>query len=291
MSDKSFIHAESAPQSPFEQTKQVDPDGNDFWSARDLLRIFGYANYLKFKNVLQKAQIACENSGHDPADHFYHAVTMVAIGSNTKREVEDIHLSRYACYLVVQNADPSKELVALGQTYFAMQTRRQEVADAQLSAQVIEDQSRLENRRKIRRKNIELASAAKKAGVLTPLEFSVFQNYGYRGLYNGLNADDIHRRKHLKKSQQILDHMGNVELIANLFRSSQAEEKLRIDNIQSKERANDVHFQTGVIVRQAMQAIGTTMPENLPTPDSIKKLERQEKKQLAANKHDTFDVS
>jgi DNA-damage-inducible protein D len=179
------------PQSPFERIKQVDPDGNEFWSARDLLEILQYANYLKFKNVLLKAQIACENSGHDPSEHFYQAVKMIEIGHNAKRELEDMHLSRYACYLVVQNADPSKEVVALGQTYFAVQTRRQEVADEVALAELTEDQRRLLLRQKVKQQNTDLASAAKGAGVITPQDFGIFQNHGYKGLYNGLTAEDI----------------------------------------------------------------------------------------------------
>src|SRR5260221_2258611 len=178
------------PESPFERIKQIDPDGNEFWSARDLLEILQYANYFKFKNVLLKAQIACENSGNDPADHFYQAVTMVDIGSNTKREVEDMHLSRYACYLVVQNADPSTEIVALGQTYFAVQTRRQEIADQTALSQLTEGQRRLLLRQKIKQQNTDLASADTQAGVITPQDFGIFQNHGYKGLYNGLTAED-----------------------------------------------------------------------------------------------------
>jgi DNA-damage-inducible protein D len=272
------------PQSPFERIKQIDPDGNEFWSARDLLEVLQYANYLKFKPVLLKAQIACENSGHDPSDHFYQAVKMVEIGSNAKRELEDMHLSRYACYLVVQNADPSKEVVALGQTYFAVQTRRQEVADENTLAELTEDQRRLLLRQKVKQQNTDLASAAKGAGVISPQDFAIFQNHGYKGLYNGLSAEDIHKRKKLKKSQHILDHMGATELAANLFRSTQAEEKLRRDNVQGKENANQVHFQAGVVVRRAIAELGGTMPEDLPTVDSIKKLERAQKKRLSQPK-------
>lgn len=280
----------SVQQSPFEQIKRIDPDGNEFWSARDLLVILQYANYFKFKNVLLKAQLACENSGHDPSDHFYHAVTMVEIGSNTKREVEDMHLSRYACYLVVQNADPSKEVVALGQTYFAVQTRRQEIADAEALGELTEDQRRLLLREKVRQQNTDLASAAKSAGVITPLDFAIFQDHGYKGLYKGLGAKDIHKRKKLKKSQHILDHMGTTELAANLFRSTQAEDKLRRDNVQGKDNANQVHHEAGVVVRRAIQELGGTMPEDLPTVDSIKKLEREQKKQLKAGKRKDSDT-
>ena len=271
-------------ESPFERIRQIDPDDLEFWSARDLMPILEYTKWQNFKTVLLKAQIACENSGNDPADHFTDASKMVAIGSDAKREVEDMHLSRYACYLIVQNADPAKEVVALGQTYFAVQTRRQEIADADALAELSEDQRRLLLRQRIKLQNTDLASAAKTAGVITALDFAVFQNHGYRGLYNGLTADAIHRRKRLKKSQHILDHMGATELAANLFRSTQAEEKLRRDQVQGKDAANEVHYQAGVVVRRAIAELGGTMPEDLPSADSIKKLERAEKKRLAAPK-------
>jgi DNA-damage-inducible protein D len=269
---------------PFERIRQVDSEDIEFWSARDLMPVLEYASWQKFKSVLIKAQIACENSGYDPGDHFIHAVKMVPIGSDAKREIEDMHLSRYACYLVVQNADPNKEVVALGQTYFAVQTRRQELADEETLVELTEDQRRLLLRQRIKDQNSDLASAAKNAGVISGLDFAIFQNHGYKGLYNGLSAEDIHRRKKLKKSQHILDHMGTTELAANLFRSTQAEEKLRRDNIQGKDNANEVHYQAGVIVRRAIAEMGGTMPEHLPTPDSIKKLERAEKKRLAGPK-------
>lgn len=271
-------------ESPFERIRQVDPDGYEFWSARDLMPVLEYVSWQKFKNVLLKAQIACENSGNDPADHFNRMVKMVTIGSDAKREVEDMHLSRYACYLIVQNADPAKEVVALGQTYFAVQTRRQEIADANALAELSENQRRLLLRQRIKAQNTDLASAAKSAGVITAVDFAIFQNHGYRGLYNGLTAQDIHKRKQLKKSQQILDHMGATELAANLFRSTQAEDKLRRDQVQGKEAANEVHYQAGVVVRRAIAELGGTMPEDLPSADSIKKLERAEKKRLSASK-------
>jgi len=218
-------------QSPFERIRQVDPDDQEFWSARDLMPLFEYSSWQKFKNVLIKAQLACENSGHDPSNHFIQAVKMVTIGSDAKREVEDMHLSRYACYLVVQNADPAKEVVALGQTYFAVQTRRQEISDANAIGALTEDQRRLLLRQRVKNQNMDLASAAKNVGVITAQDFAVFQNHGYRGLYNGLTAEAIHRKKKLKKSQHILDHMGTTELAANLFRSTQAEDKLRRDQV------------------------------------------------------------
>lgn len=271
-------------ETPFERIRQVDADDQEFWSARDLMPVLEYASWQKFKNVLLKAQIACENSGYDPSDHFIQAVKMVAIGSDAKREVEDMHLSRYACYLIVQNADPAKEVIALGQTYFAVQTRRQELSDAEALSELSEDQRRLLLRQRIKHQNTDLASAAKASGVVTALDFAIFQNHGYRGLYNGLTAEDIHRRKRLKKSQHILDHMGTTELAANLFRSTQAEDKLRRDQVQGKDAANAVHYQAGVVVRRAISELGGTMPEDLPTVESIKKLERAEKKKLNAPK-------
>lgn len=276
-------------QTLFERIRQEDADGVEFWSARDLMPVLEYTNWRNFKGVLIKAQIACENSGNDPGDHFIGAIKMVAIGSDAKREVEDMHLSRYACYLIVQNADPAKEVVALGQTYFAVQTRRQEVSDAAAMAGLTEDQRRLRLRQRIKHQNIDLASTAKTAGVITGIDFAVFQNHGYRGLYAGLTAEAIHKRKKLKRSQHILDHMGTTELAANLFRSTQAEEKLRRDQVQGKDAANAVHYEAGVVVRRAIAELGGTMPEDLPTADSIKKLEREEKKRLAAPKRTKKD--
>lgn len=286
MSDSNSDSSSSIPVSPFEAIKQVDPDGNEFWSARDLLPILEYASWQRFKIVILRAQMACENSGYDPEDHFIFGVKMVTIGSDAKREVEDLHLSRYACYLVVQNSDPSKEVVALGQTYFAVQTRRAELADQNQKQldELTEDQRRVVLRQRIKHQNTDLASAAKNAGVVTAQDFAVFQNHGYRGLYNGLTAEAIHRKKKLKKTQHILDHMGTTELAANLFRSTQAEEKIRRDNVQGKENANQVHYEAGIVVRKAITELGGTMPEDLPTADSIKKYERAEKKRLAAPK-------
>lgn len=284
MSDALPLSSPQPTQTPFEHIRQVDEDGVEYWSARDLMVILEYASWQKFKSVLIKAQIACENSGYDPSDHFIQAVKMVAIGSDAKREVEDMHLSRYACYLIVQNADPTKEVIALGQTYFAVQTRRQEISDAEALTELSEEQRRLLLRQRIKVQNTDLATAAKQAGVITSQDFAIFQNHGYRGLYNGLTAEAIHRKKKLKKSQHILDHMGATELAANLFRSTQAEEKLRRDQVQGKDAANDVHYQAGVVVRRAIAELGGTMPEDMPTADSIKKLERAEKKRLAVPK-------
>jgi DNA-damage-inducible protein D len=179
--------------SPFEAIRQSDERGDEHWSARDLAKVLGYAKWDKFENVIDKAVLACENSGHAASDHFLQAGKMVALLSGAQRQVADIHLSRYACYLVVQNADPAKEIVALGQTYFAVQTRRAEVADE--LAGLTEAQRRLYVRGQLREHNRELAAAAQDAGVIAPRDFAVFQDHGYRGLYNGETARDIAAQK------------------------------------------------------------------------------------------------
>ena len=204
---------------------------------------------------------------------------MVDIGSGAKRQVEDFRLSRYACYLIVQNGDPGKPVIANGQTYFAMQTRRQELTDDAKFAQLSEDEKRLAIRNELATHNRYLAAAAKDAGVETSLDYAIFQDHGYRGLYGGLSAKDIHARKGLKKSQKILDHMGSTELAANLFRATQTEEKLKRDHVQGKQRANQTHFEVGQKVRQTIKELGGTMPEALPLPEkSVKQLGRTSKK-------------
>jgi len=202
---------------------------------------------------------------------------MVKIGSGATREVEDVMLSRYACYLIVQNASPDKEVVALGQTYFAVQTRLQEIQqmDAYLKLNS-EDAKRLFLRKEMASHNKQLADAARNAGVIEPMDYAVFQNHGYMGLYGGLDAKGIHKNKGLKKSQNILDHMGSTELAANLFRATQTEGKLRKENIKGKQQANKTHFEVGQKVRKTIEEIGGTMPEKLPVADSIKKLDGTE---------------
>ena len=199
---------------------------------------------------------------------------MVQIGSDTEREVEDYMLTRYACYLIVMNGDSRKEVIALGQTYFAVKTRQQELIDDY--EQLSEDQKRLAIRNEIREHNKSLAEAARNAGVIAPRDYAVFQNRGYQGLYGGLGAKEIHARKGLKKSQQILDHMGSTELAANLFRATQTDEKLRRDRVTGKKEAGDIHFQVGQKVRETIADLGGVMPEDLPTPEkSIKQIERK----------------
>ena len=282
MSDNGQTNAEAVTSrvSPFEEIRQESEQGVEYWSARDLGEVLGYkTNYRNFKNAIYKAMAACENSGQEVEDHFAEARKMIRAGKGAQREIEDTHLSRYACYLVVQNADPSKPLVALGQTYFAVQTRRQEQADE--LAGLTEEQKRLYLRGQLSTHNKQLAEAANLAGVVRPIDFAVFQDHGYMGLYGGLKNREIHRRKGLKPSQQILDHMGSTELAANLFRATQTEEKLRREGTVGKEKANRTHFDVGRKVRQTIQELGGTPPEDLPTPpESIRQLQGKEQKRL-----------
>lgn len=259
----------------FERIKQVDADGNEFWSARQLSKALEYSEFRHFKPAVERAKEASKNSGINALDHFEDILEMVPIGSGAERELDDVRLSRYACYLIVQNADSSKEIVALGQTYFAVQTRLQEIQQTEAFQQLkSEDEKRRFLREEMSLHNRQLAEAAKSAGVIEPLDYAVFQNHGYQGLYGGLTAKDIHSRKGLKKSQQILDHMGSTELAANLFRATQTEEKLRREQIKGKRAANATHFEVGAKVRKTIEEIGGTMPEDLPVADSIKKLSK-----------------
>lgn len=264
---------------PFEEIKQLDADGIEYWSARDLAKTLDYSEYRHFTPVIDKAKEACSKSGHNIEDHFEDVLEMVKIGSGASRKLKDIKLSRYACYLAVQNGDPTKPVIASGQTYFAMQTRRQELADDETFKRLREDEKRLFLRNELKEHNKQLVEVAQQAGVETHLDFAIFQNHGYQGLYGGLDQKAIHQRKGLKKSQRILDHMGSTELAANLFRATQAEEKLRRDQVNSKQQANQTHFDVGRKVRQTIEELGGTMPENLPIPEqSIKQIETATKK-------------
>jgi len=260
---------------PFERIKRTNEANNEYWESRDLAEVLEYTQYRNFEAVIEKAKLACFNSGHRIEDHFADVSKMVEIGSGATREIKGALLSRYACYLVIQNADPNKEIVAHGQTYFAIQTRRQELADEH-----IEENRRILLRDEIRRHNVLLADAAKGTGVIEPIDYAIFQNHGYIGLYGGLKQEDIHRRKGLKKSQKILDHMGSTELAANLFRATQAEEKLRREEVKGKTAANRTHREVGAKVRQTIRELGGTMPEKLPVAVSIKKIETQQRKRL-----------
>ncbi len=264
--------------SAFEQIKHVNPkSGVEYWFARELQVVLGYTEWRNFSTVIEKAKEACEGSGNAVSDHFVNINKMIELPKGAKRKIIDIAITRYGCYLVVQNGDPSKEVIALAQTYFAIQTRRQELADQ--FPELSEDDRRLAIRAELAKHNTQLADAAHDAGVITPLDYAIFQNEGYKGLYGGLTAKDIHEKKGLKKSQQILDHMGSTELAANLFRATQTEEKLRREHIHGKKQANRTHYQVGAKVRQTIKELGGTMPEDLPTPEkSIKQLEKEKRK-------------
>lgn len=264
-------------ESLFDSIRHINEYGQEYWLARELQVVLEYSQWRRFTDAIERAKLACKNSGYNPDDHFADAGKMVTIGSGAERKVEDFSLSRYACYLIVMNGDPRKEVIALGQTYFAIKTRQHELIENY--DELNEDQKRIAIRKEMKRHNLALADAAHNAGVIEPFDYAIFQNCGYKGLYGGLTAQDIKNRKGLKKSQDILDHMGSTELAANLFRATQTEEKLRRDNIQGKEKANQTHYEVGRKVRQTIKDIGGTMPENLPTPEkSIKQLERESQK-------------
>jgi DNA-damage-inducible protein D len=263
----------------FEGLRLQDEAGYEYWLARPLAKVLDYSEYRHFLPVVERAREACEKSQQPVADHFEDVLAMVDIGSGARRELPDIRLSRYACYLIVQNGDPSKPVIANGQTYFALQTRRQELADNAAFAQLNEDQKRVAIRNELAMHNRHLAAAAHDAGVESSLDYAIFQDHGYQGLYGGLGAKGIHASKGLKKSQKILDHMGSTELAANLFRATQTEEKLRRDGVQGKQKANQTHFAVGKKVRQTIQELGGTMPEKLPTPErSVQQIESVQKK-------------
>ena len=270
----------------FEQIKHIDENGNEFWLARQLSKALDYIDFRNFTTVIDKAAEACKNSKQNINDHIVETTEMVSIGSGAEREMASYKLSRYACYLIVQNASPDKEVVALGQTYFAVQTRLREIQQMdsynKLSS---EEEKRLFLRKEMAAHNKHLADAARGAGVIDPVDYAIFQNFGYKGLYGGLDAKGIHTKKGLKKSESILDHMGSTELAANLFRATQAEEKLKRENIKGKQKANQAHFEVGKKVRQTIQELGGTMPENLPKAESIKKIEKKaEPKKIAQKK-------
>jgi DNA-damage-inducible protein D len=263
----------------FEEVRQLDEDGNEYWFARNLAPLLDYQDWRNFMQVVEKARLACSKSERVVEDHFGDFTKMVGIGSGAQREIADVRLSRYACYLIVQNGDPSKPVIANGQTYFAMQTRRQELNDSEKFAQLSENEKRLAIRNELAEHNKYLAAAAKDAGVATSLDYAIFQDHGYKGLYGGIGAKDIHERKGLKKSQKILDYMGSTELAANLFRATQTEDKLKRESVHGKQLANQTHFEVGKKVRETIKDLGGTMPESLPTPEqSVKQVESSKKK-------------
>lgn len=266
-------------ESLFESIKHVNEYGQEVWYARELAKVLDYKDFRNFELIIFKAMEACRNSENEISDHFGEFTEMVPIGSNAKRGFRSYQISRYGCYLIVMNGDPQKEIIALGQTYFASKTRQQELLENY--DELTDDQKRLAIRQELKDHNKSLADAAHDAGVIKPMDYAIFQNKGYQGLYGGLSRKDIHAKKQLKKSQDILDYMGHEELAANLFRATQTEAKLRRDHVQGKENANQTHFEVGKKVRQTIADLGGTMPENLPTPaKSIKQLEREQQKRI-----------
>ena len=266
----------------FESIKHVNEYGNEFWYARELQSILEYTEWRNFQKLIEKAQTACENSDMAVDECFVEVNKTSPMPNGGVKLIDDYILSRYACYLIVMNGDPRKEVIAVGQTYFAVKTRQQELIDHY--DELSEDQKRLAIRKEMKAHNKSLAEAAQKAGVIKSYDFAIFQNYGYQGLYGGLGAKEIHARKGLKENEQILDHMGSTELAANLFRATQTDEKLRRENIRGKEKANQTHYEVGRKVRQTIAELGGTMPEDLPTPEkSIKQIESEQKKRLKGN--------
>lgn len=266
-------------ESTFENIKHIDEYGEEYWLARELQTVLEYTEWRNFSRVIEKAKEACKNSNNPISEHFVDVNKTSLLPHGGERFIDDIELSRYACYLIVQNGDPSKQVIALGQTYFAVKTRQQEVIEN--FENLSEEQKRLAIRNEIINHNKSLVEAAKKAGITKPMEYAVFQNCGYKGLYGGMDMRAIHTHKGLKKSQKILDHMGSTELAANLFRATQTEEKLRRDDVQGVKNANKTHYEVGAKVRQTIDDLGGTMPEDLPTPKkSIKAIEKEQKKQL-----------
>ena len=261
----------------FESIKHIDENNIEFWYAREIMFILEYSKWQNFEKTIGKAKISCENSGISAFEHFTDASKTIKMPKGAKKEVKDYKLTRYACYLIAQNGDPRKEVIALAQTYFAVQTRKQEITEKEYSM-LTEDEKRFYQRDLTRKGNYSLNQAAKNAGVKN---FDKFHNAGYKGLYNGETADDIAKRKGLRYREDILDNMGSDELIANLFRISQTEQRLKKDNIQAEGEACKTHNKIGKIVRNAIKQAGGTMPEGLPTPEkSLKQLEKENKKML-----------
>ena len=261
----------------FEDIKHMDENGIEYWYARELQLVLDYKEWRKFEGVVRRAMKACENSDINALDHFVGADKMVQIGSGAERMQKDYKLTRYACYLIAQNGDSRKEVIALAQTYFAIQTRKQEISEKEYSL-LTEDEKRFYQRNLTRKGNYSLNQAAKNAGVKN---FDKFHNSGYKGLYNGETADDIAKRKGLRYREDILDNMGSEELAANLFRITQTESKLKRDNISTEKEANRTHYNIGKNIREVIAKNGGTMPEDLPTPKkSLKQLEKENKKIL-----------
>ena len=261
----------------FEDIKHMDEYGNEYWYARELSKILEYTDWRNFKKVIDKAIISANNSVSNNEDWVVEVNKPIKTGKGKEEIIKDYKLSRYICYLIVQNSDPRKEVVALGQTYFAIQTRRQELSEKDYNL-LTEDEKRFYNRNLTRKGNHALNQTAKKVGVKN---FDKFHNAGYKGLYGGETADDIAKRKGLRYREDILDNMGSEELADNLFRIVQTDSKLKKDNIKGENNANKTHFEVGSKIRNTIKELGGTMPEDLPKPEkSLKELERELKNKL-----------
>ena len=265
----------------FEDIRHIEENGIEYWYGRELQKILEYNKWENFEKVINKAMIACENTGISVTEHFPDVRKTIKMPKGAEKEIKDYKLSRYACYLIAQNGDSRKKVIALAQTYFAVQTRKQEITEKEYSL-LTEDEKRFYQRNLTRKGNYSLNIAAKNAGVKN---FDKFHNAGYKGLYNGETADDIAKRKGLRYREDILDNMGSDELIANLFRISQTEQKLKKDNIQTEKEANKTHYNIGKNIREVIEKNGGTMPEDLPTPEkSLKQLEKEKNNMLKNNK-------
>ena len=265
----------------FEDIKHIDENGNEYWLARELQVVFEYTQWRRFENTISKAKTACSNSSVSIENHFANVGKMINLGKGGTRSVDDYKLSRYACYLIAQNGDPRKEIIALAQTYFAIQTRKQELSEKEYN-ELTEDEKRLYRRNQARKGNYNLNKTAVNSGVK---DLARFHNAGYKGLYNGETADDIFKRKKLRYREDILDNMGSEELADNIFRIAQTDAKLKRDNVDNEYTANSVHYEVGKEVRESIKRLGGTMSENLPTPDrSLKELEKDKRNQLTNNK-------
>ena len=259
----------------FEDIKHIDENGYEYWLARELQVVFEYTQWRRFENTISKAKTACSNSNVSVENHFANVGKMINLGKGGTRSVDDYKLSRYACYLIAQNGDPRKEVIALAQTYFAIQTRKQELSEKEYN-ELTEDEKRLYRRNQARKGNFNLNKTAVKSGVKN---LARFHNAGYKGLYNGETANDIAKRKKLRYREDILDNMGSEELADNIFRIAQTDAKLKRDNVDNEYTAASVHYEVAKEVRDTIKKLGGTMPENLPTPEkSLRELEKENRK-------------
>ena len=259
----------------FEDIKHIDKNGSEYWLARELQNVLGYHQWRSINDLIERAKTSCQESKYNIDDHFALHRKMIKLAKGAKRNVVDYKLSRYACYLIVMNGNPQKEIIALGQTYFAIQTRKQELSEKEYN-ELTEDEKRLYRRNQARKGNYNLNKTAVNSGVK---DLARFHNAGYKGLYNGETADDIFKRKKLRYREDILDNMGSEELADNIFRIAQTDAKLKRDNVDNEYTANPIHYEVGKKVRNTIKELGGTMPEDLPTPNkSLKELEKESKK-------------